>query len=325
MNKTTAALRPYDILSGRSKSCFNNIGNRRFRITVSLNVKRYNSIATRSGRARFIESFARTLKDDVGFRFLRILKNGEKVELSEEEARAKIGHALRDLSLCLRKAASKPPNKRKTAMRKMKATKTRTMKFATLKPRSTTTKIWTAASASQRPSVVAESMMPSLDENKDSNTISSNHGREKDWNVHVAVSPTSFLPSREQGLEEFGFFPLDMSGCDTATAQDDDDSLLPHLLQHELEDPLMSSDLLPSSFGECSHLRVVSMPLNNPSTTTEENSYPDSNPFFHDFDTKAKYSSFFSSPNKEEEIATCSMSTDDHDRDDDEDLSVSFA
>eukprot|EP00980_Cylindrotheca_fusiformis_P001860 scaffold417_cov97-Cylindrotheca_fusiformis.AAC.3 len=258
MNKTTAKevslLRPYDILCGRSRSSFNNIGNRRFRVTVGMNVKRYDSIATRSERGNFILSLAHTLKDDVGFRFLRILKNGEKVELTEEEARAKIGHALRDLSASLREGTSKPPNKPKAARREKKVIKARTMKSTKLEAPSTKPKIVTPnlkketlcldSSAFPRSNFVAESMVPSF-ENNDSNNHSHNHIQEKDWNLPVAVSSASFLPWREQGMREFGFFPLDMDGCDAANTHDDsddNDSLLPHPQQREFEETAMLSD-----------------------------------------------------------------------------------
>ncbi|CAJ1950068.1 unnamed protein product [Cylindrotheca closterium] len=99
-------VRPYDILCGRSKTCFNNIGNRRFRITISMNVEKYDTITNRTERGKFIASLARTFKEDVGFRFVRISKKNGRVELSDEEIRAKIGHALRDLSKAKAEAAA---------------------------------------------------------------------------------------------------------------------------------------------------------------------------------------------------------------------------
>lgn len=100
--------RPYDILCGRNRNSFNNIGNRRFRITISMNVEKYNALQTRHERSKFIASLAQTLRYDVGFRFLK--RNGGKInpddqaELTDDEIRAKIGHALRDLSTSMREA-----------------------------------------------------------------------------------------------------------------------------------------------------------------------------------------------------------------------------
>ena len=99
-------VRPYDILCGRSKACFNNIGNRRFRITITMNVKQYDAITNRAERGKFIHNLARTLKEEVGFRFVRYSKKEGRVELSDDEVRAKIGHALRDLSKAQAEAAA---------------------------------------------------------------------------------------------------------------------------------------------------------------------------------------------------------------------------
>jgi hypothetical protein len=103
-------IRPYDIMCGRSKNCFNNIGNRRFRITISMNVKKYDAIRSRNERSKFIVAMAHTLKHEVGFRFLRNKKGGEQVELTTEEIRAKIGHALRDLSIPLGDSVPSTPD-----------------------------------------------------------------------------------------------------------------------------------------------------------------------------------------------------------------------
>jgi hypothetical protein len=97
--------RPYDILCGRNRNAFNNIGNRRFRITVSMNVEKYGSLRSRYERSKFIASLAQTMKYEAGFRFLK-RKGGQQIELSDEEIRAKIGHAIRDLSTALRQNAS---------------------------------------------------------------------------------------------------------------------------------------------------------------------------------------------------------------------------
>ncbi|KAL3927900.1 MAG: hypothetical protein SGBAC_012886 [Bacillariaceae sp.] len=92
--------RPYDILCGRKRSSYNNIGNRRFRITISMNVEKYNSMRSRHERSKFIANLAQTMRYEVGFRFLKKKTQGKVGvgELSDDEIRAKIGHALRDLS-----------------------------------------------------------------------------------------------------------------------------------------------------------------------------------------------------------------------------------
>jgi hypothetical protein len=89
---------PYDILCGRHKTAFNNIGNRRFRVTLSLNMARYIKASKRSQKSEVIMSVTRFLREAVGARFLK--KKGKGfVELDEKEARSKVGHALRDMSV----------------------------------------------------------------------------------------------------------------------------------------------------------------------------------------------------------------------------------
>ncbi|CAJ1931628.1 unnamed protein product [Cylindrotheca closterium] len=126
-NDVPADVRPYDILCGRSKTCFNNIGNRRFRITISMNLKKYDSLPNRTERGKFIFTLAQTLQEDAGFRFVRISKKNGRVELTNEEIRAKIGHALRDLSKAQAEAtvaAAKPAEEAKKFMSSTAASRT---------------------------------------------------------------------------------------------------------------------------------------------------------------------------------------------------------
>eukprot|EP00980_Cylindrotheca_fusiformis_P015029 scaffold4140_cov81-Cylindrotheca_fusiformis.AAC.6 len=117
-NNNNNDLRPYDILCGRNRNSFNNIGNRRFRVTISMNVAKYEALRSRNERSQFIAALAQTLKYEVGFRFLKrksaadiikkkkknnsSCKNHDPLELTDEEIRAKIGHALRDLSAAMK-------------------------------------------------------------------------------------------------------------------------------------------------------------------------------------------------------------------------------
>jgi hypothetical protein len=90
-------LGPYDVLCGRCCEAYHNIGNRRFRVTIEINLDGYQAIPTRQGRSFFIGSLESTLRHDIGARFLK--KEGSiYVEIGEKEARKKVGHALRDLS-----------------------------------------------------------------------------------------------------------------------------------------------------------------------------------------------------------------------------------
>ena len=89
---------PYDVLCGRCKSSFNHVGNRRFRVTISMNVERYLATRSRHEKSALIVSVVRMLREEVGARFLK-KKGNAYVELGEKQAREKVGHALRDLAV----------------------------------------------------------------------------------------------------------------------------------------------------------------------------------------------------------------------------------
>ena len=89
---------PYDVVCGRNSTAFNNVGNRRFRVTISLNLQRYMAAKTRHERGEIILSVVKLLRDDLGARFLKI-KGSKLVKLNQTEAREKVAHALRDLAL----------------------------------------------------------------------------------------------------------------------------------------------------------------------------------------------------------------------------------
>jgi hypothetical protein len=85
----------YDIICGRSKLAFNNVGNRRFRVTVSLSLDRYMSAATRKETSNVIKSVAEIVRGNGG-RFLKPRPDGTWVDLEEKHVHEKVGHALRD-------------------------------------------------------------------------------------------------------------------------------------------------------------------------------------------------------------------------------------
>jgi hypothetical protein len=87
---------PYDVLCGRSAFALNNVGNRRFRVTVSMALHRYLSTPTRTGKTKVIDSIVASVKSSGG-RFLK-WRNSQWIELDGKQAREKVGHALRDMS-----------------------------------------------------------------------------------------------------------------------------------------------------------------------------------------------------------------------------------
>lgn len=92
-------LGPYDILFGRCKTCFNNIGNRRFRITMSMHLKAYMATKNRQEKTSLFQSIVSSLQNEAGARFLKPIKGGRQgyIQLGVKQAREKVGHALRDL------------------------------------------------------------------------------------------------------------------------------------------------------------------------------------------------------------------------------------
>jgi hypothetical protein len=88
-------LGPYDVICGRGSNAFNNIGNRRFRVTICLNVQRYIDSPTREEKGVLITSVVALLKSEIGARFFGV-KGGKLVELGGTDIRKKVGHALRD-------------------------------------------------------------------------------------------------------------------------------------------------------------------------------------------------------------------------------------
>jgi len=90
------SLRPYDVICGRGSIPFNNIGNRRFRILISLNVNSYSKCDGRDRKGLFIRSLVSTFEQDIGVRFFK-LKNGQLTQLTQRQIRQKVGRALRDV------------------------------------------------------------------------------------------------------------------------------------------------------------------------------------------------------------------------------------
>lgn len=88
-------LGPYDILCGRTSHAYNNVGNRRFRVTLRMYLLRYQRLRSRADRKIFIFYLTRLFREEIGFRFLK-QEAGDFHDIGEVETRKKIGHALLD-------------------------------------------------------------------------------------------------------------------------------------------------------------------------------------------------------------------------------------
>ena len=80
-------LGPYDILCGRGRSAWNNVGNRRFRVTVHLNLPRYMRAPTKHDKTLVIISVVKMLREEVGARFLKRGKDGVLIEMDEKQVK----------------------------------------------------------------------------------------------------------------------------------------------------------------------------------------------------------------------------------------------
>ena len=96
-------LKSTDILCGRSSTAFNNVGNRRFRATITANIQRYLRAPSRQEKGIVIHSVVNHIQNEIGARFLKRVKYGY-VELTERKQREKVGHALRDLAVQMEEA-----------------------------------------------------------------------------------------------------------------------------------------------------------------------------------------------------------------------------
>ena len=91
-------LRPWDVICGRCGNAYHNIGNRRFRVTISLNLKTYMASKNRKDKSAVIQSIVDALLEEAGARFLKQNAIGQYEVMNVRHVRQKIQHALRDMA-----------------------------------------------------------------------------------------------------------------------------------------------------------------------------------------------------------------------------------
>lgn len=97
LNRQEHQIGPYDIKYGRHRDAFNNVGNRRFRITISLNIERYLAASTRREKAEVIGSIIELVEGNGGYFLKWSVQRQDWIALNSKQARAKVGHAMRDM------------------------------------------------------------------------------------------------------------------------------------------------------------------------------------------------------------------------------------
>ena len=127
----TYQLTDYDVLVGRHKLAFNHVGNRRFRVVVSMFLPRYFENTSRRERSVLNLEIVETIQR-AGGRFLKQTKLGQLVEISDKEKRNKVGHALRDAAAAV--TASQNPKKKAKKVMKQETVPKALEKFVTVSP-----------------------------------------------------------------------------------------------------------------------------------------------------------------------------------------------
>jgi hypothetical protein len=94
-----------DILSGRGRVARNHIGNQQFRLFINQNVEHYIAAPTSMEKTGMIISLVKTLREEMGARFLKQTRNGYEL-LGKGGTHEKVGHALRDATKARAKAFS---------------------------------------------------------------------------------------------------------------------------------------------------------------------------------------------------------------------------
>jgi hypothetical protein len=106
-------LRPkaVDVICSRSKQAFHHAGNIRYRITIEMNRKRYQSTTCREEKSRMIKGIISFFYNECGHgRFLKFDQTTKRWRvLTDEEAHLKVAHALRSNKEATMKLSKKKP------------------------------------------------------------------------------------------------------------------------------------------------------------------------------------------------------------------------
>mmetsp|Transcript_2828 Transcript_2828/g.7937 ORF Transcript_2828/g.7937 Transcript_2828/m.7937 type:complete len:418 (-) Transcript_2828:183-1436(-) len=88
---------PNDVLCGRNKDSFNHPGNKLFRDAITFSVDQYNKAESRAGKSKVVLSILEAIRSKGG-RFLKLDSSSKEWQsLSDQQAKEKIAHAVRDM------------------------------------------------------------------------------------------------------------------------------------------------------------------------------------------------------------------------------------
>ena len=86
---------PNDVVCGRGKGSYNRPGNKKFRALVQDHVQEYVQAKTKLDKSMVLSAIVEKVREDVGGRFVK-QKKGTWYEIGDEQAREKVGHAIRE-------------------------------------------------------------------------------------------------------------------------------------------------------------------------------------------------------------------------------------
>jgi len=90
---------PKDVILGRGKGTFAHTGNRRFRLIIAMNLKKYVDAKTKADKSIIVASIVDRVREgspiNGGF-VKKDVKTGRWMSIDEAVARDKVGHAMRD-------------------------------------------------------------------------------------------------------------------------------------------------------------------------------------------------------------------------------------
>ena len=87
---------PNDVVCGRGKGSYNRPGNKKFRALVQEHVREYMKAKTKLDKSMVLSSIVERVRDQNGGRFVKRRRNGEWYEIGDDQAREKVGHAIRE-------------------------------------------------------------------------------------------------------------------------------------------------------------------------------------------------------------------------------------
>ena len=93
----TFTIGPYDVICGdRTKRTMDHVGNRRFHVIINMNQQRYSQTVKRNAKSMIVLSIVKSIRSSGGHFVKRNKKTGLWMEIGDQQAREKVGYALRD-------------------------------------------------------------------------------------------------------------------------------------------------------------------------------------------------------------------------------------